>query len=124
MPASSTGLRQRERVARIGKCMGRETAVPGIAGEQRPVAQVLATAAAVRANLAGPSEPGNADSRADGMRRDTLAERRNAADNLVPRNDRQLRVRQLAVDDMEIGAAYAAGLDLHEHFTGAGPRQR
>jgi hypothetical protein len=38
----------------------------------------------------------------------------------MSRNDRQLRIREFAVDHVEIGAAYAAGLHLDEHFPGTG----
>ena len=34
-----------------------------------------------------------------------------AADDLVPRNERQLRLGQLAVDDVKVGAADPACLD-------------
>ena len=44
---------------------------------------------------------------------DALADRVDAADDLVARHDRKLGVRQLAVDDMQVGAADAAGLDLN-----------
>ncbi len=43
---------------------------------------------------------------------DLRAERLDAADDLMPEDERQLRLGQLAVDDVEIGAAHAARRDL------------
>jgi len=42
----------------------------------------------------------------------------------VARHERQCRVRQLAVDDVEVGAADAARVDLEEHLVRARPRLR
>ena len=92
--------------------MGGEAAVPGVTGEQRRVAKVLARVEAIGAVAAGMAEPGHADARAE-LQTDAVAGRLDPADDLVAGDDRQLRVRQFAVDDMQIGAADAAGLDPH-----------
>jgi hypothetical protein len=42
------------------------------------------------------------------------------ADDLVARNDRHLRVRQLAIDDMQVRAADAAGGHLHSNLARPG----
>ena len=55
-------------------------------------------------------EPGDAHARAN-FKAHAIAGRVDAADNLVSRHDRQFRIGQFAVDDMQIGAADAAGLD-------------
>ena len=50
---------------------------------------------------------------------DVLAHRIDEADDLMTRDDRQPRLGQLTIDDMEIGAADRAGLDAHENFVRA-----
>src|SRR5580658_6365453 len=105
--------------------MGGVAAVARKAGKERRVAQVLAPAPAIGAMPAGMAEPGHADARA-GRERDPFARSLDPAYDLMPRNDRQLGVGQLAVDDMQIGAADAAGLDAQPNLPrpgrGIGPR--
>ena len=67
------------------------------------------------------AEPGHADPRAE-LEVDAFADRLDAADDLVPRHDRQLGIGQLAVDDMQVGAAYAAGLDPNPNLPRSGRR--
>ena len=50
------------------------------------------------------------------------SERLDDAHDLVARHDRQMDVGQLAVDDVQIGAADAAGLDAHADLARAGQR--
>jgi hypothetical protein len=65
------------------------------------------------------AEPGCAD--ADPKReRDPFARSLDATYDLMPRNDGQLGVGQLAVDDVQVGAADAAGMHAYQHFSGAG----
>ena len=45
-----------------------------------------------------------------------------AADNLVTGDERQPDGRELAIDDVQVGTAYAARVDLHQHLTGTGSR--
>ena len=40
-------------------------------------------------------------------------------DDLVAEHERQFRIRQFAVDDVEFGAAHAAGADADQHLIGA-----
>ena len=87
-------------------------AVDVVAGEAGLVAEVLATRRAVTARAARPAEPGDAE--ASAVLRDP--------DDLVARDERQLRARELAVDDVEIGPADTTGLHLQQHLTGAGDR--
>ena len=101
---------------------GGVAAVAGVAGEQRPVAQVLPPVTAIWTDAAGRAEPGHADPLAQGKAGDAGAERRDPADDLMAGDDRQLRVRQFAVDHMQVGAAHAAGRDLDQDL--AGPRLR
>ena len=56
------------------------------------------------------AEPGDADARA-GLEAHAIAGRLDAADNLMSRHDGQLRVGQLAIDHVQIGATDAAGFD-------------
>ena len=106
-------LGQRETVGSVGDRMGGVAAVARIAGEERIVAKIFARAHAIGAMPAGMAEPGHADARVRAQKPVTPApDRVDAADDFMAGNDRELRLCQLAVDDMEIGAADAAGLDL------------
>ena len=42
--------------------------------------------------------------------------------DLMARYDRQLRLGELAIDDVQIGATHAAGSDLYQHLTEGGLR--
>ena len=112
-----------EGVAGVGDAVGGEAAVAGEAGEQGIVAEILAALAAIGAMAAGPAEPGNADPVADAEALRALAQRRDPADDLVAGHDRQ-RALKVAVDDMEIGPADAAGGDLDQQLARAGRRHR
>ena len=68
---------------------------------------------------AGMAEPSDADARRRGLQADAFADRLDPADDLVPGDDRQLRVGQFAVDDVQVGAADAAGLDPHADLASA-----
>ena len=91
--------------------MGRVAAVAVVAGEHGIVAEVLAAVAAIGTVAAGAPEPGNADASADREALDLRPQPRDPADDLVAGHDRRPDVGQLAVDDMQIGATDAAGLD-------------
>ncbi len=69
-------------------------------------------------------QPGNADPLADGEILDPGAEPLDQADHLVAGNDRQPRIGQLAVDDVQIGAADAAGFDANQQPPRPGRRRR
>ena len=102
---------ERRAVALVGHDELRVAAVAVVAGEAGAIAEVLAAAQAVAAFATRPAEPGDADGVALG---ETLARSDSAADDLVTRHERQPGVRQLAVDDVEVGAAHAAGRDGDE----------
>ena len=110
-------LRNRHAVALVGDGELRVAAVQVVAGEARAVAEVLASAQAVPALVVGPAEPRDADPVA---RREALAAEDDASDDLVTDDERELRVRQLAVDDVQVRAADAAREDLDEHLSRAG----
>jgi hypothetical protein len=84
-----------------------EAAVQVVAGEASPLAEVLAARTAVAARAARPAEPRNPDAGAalDG-----------GADDLVAEDERELRISQIAVRDVEVGATDAAGTDRHENL--------
>jgi hypothetical protein len=67
------------------------------------------------------AEPGHGDPRPK-LQLDPFAHRFDTADNLVPRHDRQLGMRQFAVDDVQIGAADAAGFDPNPNLPRSGSR--
>ena len=119
-PADETGTEQRRKrggvaffaqaksIACVGDRVGRVAAVSRVAGEDRPVAKIFPLAHAIGADAAGRSKPGNADPLSKFQTFDVRAERIDSPDDFMARNDRELRVRQLAIDNMEIGPADAA----------------
>ena len=117
--AASTSDRsagQREHVARVGDGVLGVAAVALIAGEARLRAEVLGAAPAEAAAPARPAEPGDADAVADRDIAHAVAERLDRADDLVAEDERQCRVGQLAVDDVQVGAADAAGPHPDQHL--------
>jgi hypothetical protein len=112
---------QREAEALVGHRHLGVAAVDVVARESGAVAEVLAARAAEAAGAVGPSEPRHADSLA---RREALAAGGHAPDDLVAGDEWELRLRELAVDDMDVGAADAAGGDLEQDLSGSGLRLR
>ena len=106
-------LREREAEALVGDRVLRVAAVAVVAGEARPVAEVLASARAVAAVAVRPAEPRNADAVAA---REALAVARGTRDDLMAEHERQLRLGQLAVGDVQVGSADAAGCDLEQQL--------
>ena len=49
---------------------------------------------------------------------DPFADRDHRTDDLVPWNQRQFGVRQLTINDVQVGSADAAGMNLEEDFAG------
>ena len=92
---------QREDEALVGDRVLGVAAVDVAPGEARVLAQVLAARAAVRARPVGPAEPRHADARAVLGR----------AHDLVPEDQGQVAGRDLAVADVQVGAADAARVD-------------
>ena len=86
-------------------------AVDVVAGEPGAVAKVLATTEAIATFAAGPTQPGNPDSIADSEALRPLPRPDDTANDLVSRNKRQLRLRQLTIEDVEVGATNATGVD-------------
>src|SRR5512132_1792442 len=112
--------RRRDVVIGLRRCMAEPlvgddvlgiAAVAVEAGELRVIAEVLAARAAVAALAVGPAEPGNTD---------PLPAPFYPTYDLMPEHERQLRVGQLAVDDMKVRAADSAGADADEQLARAG----
>ena len=78
--------------------------------EREPCREAAESAAPV-----GTAEPGDADALTRG---EALAALDHARDDLMAGHERQPGLRELPVDDVEIGAADAAGGDLEEHLAG------
>lgn len=104
--------------------MRRETAVAGIAGEDRPVAKVFRAGAAVGAGAASMAEPRHANAPPEAVLIDADAKRIDDANNLVARYKWQLRVLQLTVDDVQVGSAHSARFHTKPDFTFTGQRIR
>src|SRR5450759_5839397 len=109
-------LAQREGESRVGERRGRVAAVAGVAGEPRPIAQVLALHRTIGTHAAGVAEPRNPDPRAELQPPDFGSDRVDPSDDLMPRDYRQVRFGQLAVDHVQVGAANSAGQNLHTDF--------
>ncbi len=97
-----------------------EAAVDVIPGELGLVAQVLAAAQAVATAAAGPAQPGNAYPLAHGGGRDALTQGVDRAHDLVTENERQLGMLQLAVENVQVGPADAARVNLDPHLSRPG----
>ena len=116
--------RKREAVPRVRHGVLRVAPVHLIAGEPRTVAEVLPAGPAVAARPAGPRQPGHTHPVPRGEPVRAGAALRDLAHDLVPRDERQLRVRELTVDHVEIGSADAAGPHAQQHLPGSGPGNR
>src|ERR1019366_5441052 len=81
--------------------------------EEGTIAEIFSAVDAIGANAAGVAEPRNADAFTDAQLLDASPDCIDPADDLVARNDRHLRVGQLAIDDMQVGAADAVSGHLH-----------
>src|SRR5262249_47533570 len=112
--------RQPEHVTRIRDAGLGVAAVAMVAGEPRRAAQVLAAGHAVAASAVGRAEPRHADAIAASEPGDSRAELADRADDLVPGYERELRLRELSVDDVQVGPAHRASLDGDLDLTGAG----
>jgi DNA-binding MarR family transcriptional regulator len=102
----------------------RIAAVEPVTGEASTLAEVLAPGVAVPALPAGPTEPGHPHPLARSKALSPGPETLDDSHDLVTGDQRELRIRQLAVDDVEVGAAHAAGTHPQEHLAGAGIGER
>ena len=118
-------MRKRKAEPRVGDRVLGVAAVELVAGEACAVAQVLAPGPAKTAYPAAPPQPWHSHPLVRRESLDARAGRYHGADDLVAQHERQLRVRELAVGDMEIGAAHAARLHGEQDLarTGLGARE-
>ena len=100
----------------VGDGVLREAAVELIAREAGALAEVLAAAQAVAALAARPAEPGHADALAGREGVNSVPGADHGSDDLVPGHEGQLRLSELAVDDVQVGTADAARVDADEHL--------
>ena len=101
------GVRDRQAVALVGDHPLRVAAVEVVAREAGRLAEVLAAREAIAAGAVRPAEPRDAEP----------APVLGPADDLVPGDEWQLRVWELAVDHVEVGAADTAGRDAQQDLT-------
>ena len=73
---------------------------------------------------AGEAQPRNADTRTDRGRLHAGPVRSDGANDLVTRDDLRCRIGQLAIDQMQVGAAYPARVHSHQHLPAGRLRQR
>ena len=121
---------QKRRGLRVGVAVGQLEGVVGIrnrvfgipavhviAGEARLAAKVLAPARAVLARTARVPEPRNADPIADVQMRHAVADHVDEADDFMSGDDGHLDRRQIAIQDVKIGAAHAARKYTNQHLS-------
>ena len=106
--------RDDEAEALVGDDTFRVPAVEVLACETGRVAEVLLCGEAVAARAVRPPEPGDADAIAC---LEARVPSKDLAHDLVTGHERKLRLRQFAVDDMEIRSADAARTDLQQYLT-------
>src|SRR5262249_1351809 len=117
-------LRQAEAIALLGHRILGVTAVDLISGEPGAIAKVFAAARAVSADAAGKAQPGDADPVARLKALDSLARAGHLADNRVAGNDQEVWVGELAIDDVQVRAANAAGVHSDQNLIGSWTRYR
>lgn len=118
------GIRKAKTEPRVGHGVFGVTAIQCVAGELRVVAEVLALGTAKTALPSCPAQPRDADALARLETRDTFAQRRHAPDDFMPRHQRQLGLRQRAINNVQIRPAHGARADLHQHLAYARRRYR
>ena len=96
--------------------MRRVTTVSRISREQGPIAKVFPSFEAITAMSAGPSKPWNSHAPADLKRVDATTDHVDPADDFMARYNRKLGIRQFAVNDVKVSAAYAAGADANPYL--------
>src|SRR5262249_55195161 len=88
-----------------------------ISCELRAVAEIFQSCFAISANPACASEPWHTDSVAHCESRiHTSAD--DSSNDFVARNQRQLRIGQLAIDYMKVGSANSTGINADHHLAG------
>ena len=97
------------------------TAVDCVPGKTRVVAEILPVRSTINAFTVRPTQPRNAYAISDfELRIDSFADFLDTTDDLMPRDQRELRIWQFAIDHMKISATNSARIDAHEQL----PRAR
>jgi len=113
---------ERKAVTLVGDCPLGEATVDVSPGEARDLAKVLPATEAGAAATARPTKPRDADARA-GLQRlgvsCSLTATDHGPDNLVAGNDRRSGNLDLAVEQVQVGAAHTARMDPHEELVGS-----
>ena len=109
-------LRHQKAVPRIGQRLLGEAAIDRVAREARAVAEVLAAAAAEAAAAAGPAEPGNAHTLPQAEACDAAAKLQHRTDDLMAEHQWEFRLGELAVDDVQVGAADPTDVNLQRQL--------
>ena len=102
----------------------RISAIDGVAGELRMVAEIFQSGAAVFAGLIRAMEPRNSHTRANAKTPGALAAFLDGANDLVPRDHGGFSRRQFAFDYVQIGAADTAKIYADQYFALPGLRNR
>jgi hypothetical protein len=108
-------VQQREAEAFVREGEFGEAAMPVVAGEDGALAQVLAPPDAIGADAAGAAQPGDPDPLAHPETPGQWRRFGHHADDLVAGHQRQQVRGQLAVDDVQVGAADGAGAHPDQH---------
>jgi hypothetical protein len=107
-------------VTRVGHGEFGVTAVNVVAREARVIAEILFARLAIDTVAVGPAEPRNADSCADGRAFDAGPNADDPPYNFVPDDEWKFWIGEFAIDDVQIGAADCAGLNLQQYLSRSG----
>jgi len=97
--------------------MGGKATIAGIAGEIWLIAEIFAIREAVGTVSASVPKPRHANPAPDPGTRNALAHGIDNADDFVTGNQRQFWVTKIPINDMQIGPADRACLDLQPYLT-------
>jgi hypothetical protein len=115
-------------VAKLSMCEGEfgVTPIQRVARKASLLTEIFPIRSAILALTTGPSQPRNSDAVTVLESLHGLAKLLNPADDFVARNQGKFRIRQLAIDHVQIGSAYGTRSDAHDHFfrTGISDRHR
>ena len=96
-----------------GHGISRIAAINGVSSEDRRVAKIFQAAATVGTISINAANPRNADARAKGQLGGGAID--DISNDLVPRDEWALPLRELSLNNMQIGSAHAAGANPKKH---------
>jgi hypothetical protein len=97
-----------------------KTAIKGVTGKPRRIAEVFSMRAAVAAAPTRVAQPRDTDPVAWLQALYTGTDCRDTPDDFMARNQRKMRMRQFPVDDMKISATDAAGSHIDQYLSPPG----